>query len=140
LLGLTGKPALVIGGGFGIGRASALLLARAGADVALVDVDAERAAAVRDEIAALGRRAFDLTGNVFERAEAERVVNEAADRLGGLPEGTVANPRVPLGRFGEPEEIASALVFLVSDLASFITGQTLIVDGGLNAMHASQRA
>ena len=40
---------------------------------------------------------------------------------------------VSLGRFGEPTEIAGALVFLVSDLAGFITGQTLIVDGGVNA-------
>jgi NAD(P)-dependent dehydrogenase (short-subunit alcohol dehydrogenase family) len=39
----------------------------------------------------------------------------------------------PLGRFGEPEEIAGPLVFLVSDLASFMTGQTLIVDGGMRA-------
>jgi len=39
----------------------------------------------------------------------------------------------PLGRMGEAEEIAGPLVFLVSDLASFITGQTLIVDGGTHA-------
>ncbi len=38
---------------------------------------------------------------------------------------------VPLGRYGEPEEIAHAAVFLVSDRASYITGQTIVVDGGL---------
>ena len=36
----------------------------------------------------------------------------------------------PLGRFGKPEEIAKAVVFLVSDGADFITGETLVVDGG----------
>jgi 3-oxoacyl-[acyl-carrier protein] reductase len=36
----------------------------------------------------------------------------------------------PMGRMGRPEEIANAILFLVSDEASFITGQTLLVDGG----------
>ncbi len=37
---------------------------------------------------------------------------------------------VPLGRLGEPEDVAKAVVFLASDAASWITGHTLVVDGG----------
>ena len=37
---------------------------------------------------------------------------------------------IPLGRFGEPEDIASAVSWLSSDDASYITGQTLVIDGG----------
>ncbi|PJF31020.1 MAG: 3-oxoacyl-[acyl-carrier-protein] reductase [Candidatus Thermofonsia Clade 1 bacterium] len=39
--------------------------------------------------------------------------------------------RIPLGRYGTPEDIAYAVAFLVSDEASYITGQVLTVDGGL---------
>ena len=45
-----------------------------------------------------------------------------------LYEGTLA--RIPSGRFGRPEEIASVTLFLASDAASWMTGQTLTVDGG----------
>lgn len=38
--------------------------------------------------------------------------------------------RIPAGRFGEPEEVASAVAYLLGDAASLITGQTLVIDGG----------
>lgn len=38
---------------------------------------------------------------------------------------------IPLRRLGQPSDIASALLFLISDLSSYITGQTLVVDGGV---------
>lgn len=38
--------------------------------------------------------------------------------------------RIPLGRFGQPDDMANAFVFMVSDAASYVTGHTLVVDGG----------
>jgi NAD(P)-dependent dehydrogenase (short-subunit alcohol dehydrogenase family) len=46
--------------------------------------------------------------------------------------------RTPMGRFGKTEELVGAVVFLASDGASFITGQTLVVDGGFLASGVNQ--
>ena len=70
-------------------------------------------------------------------------------RVNAVAPGTVRVPRnrsesagedtveertaIPLGRRGEPEDIAGAVVFLLSDLAGFVTGQVLAVDGGSSA-------
>lgn len=254
VFGLRDRPALVVGGGSGIGRATVLLLARVGAAVAVADLDHGRAREVADEATALGARALAISGDVTDPAEAERVVDEAHAAMGGLhalvnivgvaswstllsmdlamwesdmrsnlthhltvgraaarhmiadgvagrlalvtsisgifgapnhaaygaakagaialartmanewaPYGIrvnsvapdiIATPRVvagfaargiadmdaivaadgvPLARWGTPDEIAGPLVFLVSDLSGFITGQNLVVDGGTQA-------
>lgn len=67
-------------------------------------------------------------------------------RVNGVEPGMIATPamgnlgddqlneniasRVPLGRLGKTADIAGAMLFLASDLASYVTGQTLVVDGG----------
>ncbi|MDU9394073.1 SDR family oxidoreductase [Pseudomonas sp. zfem002] len=54
----------------------------------------------------------------------------AMDNLGDASLNARIASSVPLGRLGEPRDIAAAMLFLASDNAAYITGQTLIVDGG----------
>lgn len=58
----------------------------------------------------------------------------ATDMTDELGDDIKANftAKIPMGRFGKPEEIAEATAFLLSDHASYITGETLKVNGGMN--------
>jgi NAD(P)-dependent dehydrogenase (short-subunit alcohol dehydrogenase family) len=249
---LEGQVAVVTGGGRGIGRATALVLARLGADVVLLARTQEQLDAVRLEIEAHGRRALAVATNVVDSASVARaaelalrafdgridiLINNAGgggrlsiddlteedwDRIisanlkstflcvkafipamraqgrgrivnlasiygvvgypnraayaaakGGIaqltrqlavelsPGGITVNAvapgvirtaqtapllqpgldypdyvlrRTPLGRFGEVDDVAWPIAFLCSPAADFITGQTLMVDGGWTAM------
>lgn len=53
----------------------------------------------------------------------EALLSDPVEHASGLE-------RIPLGRYGQPEDVAHAAVFLASDAAGYITGQTIIVDGG----------
>ena len=56
-----------------------------------------------------------------------RLVEDAGESLDEL------RTRQPMGRLGLPEEIADAVAYLASDAAAFVTGTTLVIDGGLTA-------
>lgn len=81
---MTGRAALVVGGGQGIGRAASLALARAGARVAVLDAEAERAKAVAEEARALGVAADAVVADVTRAEEAARGVAEAGSAVGPL--------------------------------------------------------
>jgi 2-deoxy-D-gluconate 3-dehydrogenase len=84
LFDLTGKKALVTGASRGIGRAIAVGLATAGADVALAARSADRLEEVAKEVAAAGRQALVLPTDVSDGDAVRATVTEAVDGLGAL--------------------------------------------------------
>ena len=65
----------------------------------------------------------------------------AAQEAAGIDmDANAAEAGVPLQRAGLPDEIAGPLVFCVSDLSSFMTGQTIVVDGGTMASFPHMRS
>jgi 3-oxoacyl-[acyl-carrier protein] reductase len=85
MIDLTGKSVLVTGGARGIGRACCLMLARAGASVAVnYRVETPSANLLVEEIEAMGCEAFALAADVSKRSEAEMLVDETVARFGGL--------------------------------------------------------
>jgi NAD(P)-dependent dehydrogenase (short-subunit alcohol dehydrogenase family) len=87
------------------------------------------------EYAAKGIRVNALVPGAFRTPMLEGVFHRAG---GGTAEGDAAVEAayvgmIPLGRIGRPEEAAAAAVWLCSDAASFVTGHSMIVDGGQTA-------
>jgi NAD(P)-dependent dehydrogenase (short-subunit alcohol dehydrogenase family) len=84
LFDLSGRVALVTGGGSGLGRAIGLGFARFGADVAVVDISAERAEKVAAEIGQTGRRAEALTVDVTDEVAVQQMVDSVKARFGRI--------------------------------------------------------
>jgi len=72
---------------------------------------------------------YGIRVNAINPGQIETPFNEAAFKA-GLGDREVFTNRAPMRRFGMPEEIADAVVFLASDEASNVTGQALTIDGG----------
>jgi NAD(P)-dependent dehydrogenase (short-subunit alcohol dehydrogenase family) len=81
---LQGKTAIVTGGASGIGRASALLLAREGAAVVVADLNEAGGQAVVDEIKDLGRKALFVRCDVSQSADCRQAVEETITAFGSL--------------------------------------------------------
>lgn len=81
---LTGKRALVTGGASGIGRATAELFAREGAQVAVMDLNAGGAAAVVDAIVQRGGAAIALAGDVSSAVDCRAAVSGTVEAFGGI--------------------------------------------------------
>jgi NAD(P)-dependent dehydrogenase (short-subunit alcohol dehydrogenase family) len=74
--------------------------------------------------------AAELAPQVRVNAIAPGLVKTDMARALWQPNEAAIARHTPLGRLGEPEDIAAAALFLASDAASWITGQALVVDGG----------
>jgi NAD(P)-dependent dehydrogenase (short-subunit alcohol dehydrogenase family) len=81
---LRNKVALITGGASGIGRATALLFAREGAAVAIVDINAELGQSAVKEIETLGGRAIFITCDVTKVEDCQRAVETTVATFGGL--------------------------------------------------------
>ena len=95
---LTGKKALVTGGAVGIGRACAVALATAGADVAIVDIDDKTGAATAEDIKAMGRDSTEED----QCPTAVPAVAPALERTGSREDRSPTIPRVAGHRLRSP--------------------------------------
>ncbi len=83
-LKLSGKRVAITGASSGIGKATALRMAREGADVALIARNRERLCEVAEQIEALGRKAVVIEADVTDAEGIKKAVDTAIDLLGGL--------------------------------------------------------
>jgi NAD(P)-dependent dehydrogenase (short-subunit alcohol dehydrogenase family) len=126
-------PEIVKAGGGAIVNVSSLSALIAGAGIAY---EATKAALLGLSRSVAVRHARD---NVRVNTILPGLINSSMVRREiGDREARVA-PRIPMGRQGTPWEIAKAIVFLLSDDASYVTGTELIVDGGLRAGEGIRR-
>jgi 7-alpha-hydroxysteroid dehydrogenase len=136
LFGLDGHVAVVTGGGTGIGRAMALGLAEAGADVVIAGRRLEPLQAVAAEIEARGRRALAVSTDVTVAAELDNLATQAVEMFGkvttwinnagglqGDPMGTIAEVAEDVWHSIIDRNFTS--IFLASKAA-----QRVLVDGG----------
>ncbi len=103
-------------------RASARSAPYAAVKAALINYTQSQAVMLADKrirVNAIAPGSIEFPGGLWEKRKTDNPP---------LYQATLKS--IPWGRFGAPEEIATAALFLVSDMASWVTGQTLTVDGG----------
>jgi len=104
-LPLPGKVAIVTGGRRGIGKAIALALAEAGADIAICDrvIEDGEVKAVADEVQQLGRRSLAVRADITQKADVDSMVQRVVDEFGVidiLVNNAAMNIRAPLLELG----------------------------------------
>lgn len=135
-LGLTGRRAIVTGGSKGLGKAIAAELLAEGAAVTICSRHADElqdTAAELSSVAAPGQQLLGLPCDVTDPApQWENIHSRRAPQMPAEEFfGQLAKAEVPLGRFGQPAEVAGLVTFLASDRASYIAGASIDVGGGM---------
>jgi len=105
LFDLTGKKALVTGGAVGIGRGCAVALARAGADVAVADLNEDAGTKTAEELKALGVDSFFVACDVTQKDQVQAMAKAVVDRFGKLD---IAVNNAGIGILGADEEVDQA--------------------------------
>jgi NAD(P)-dependent dehydrogenase (short-subunit alcohol dehydrogenase family) len=105
LFDLTGKKALVTGAAVGIGRGCAIALAKAGADVAIVDLNEKAGRKTVEEIRALGRDSLFIQCDVTQRGQVQDMVRRVAQHFGRLD---IAVNNAGIGILGADESLDQA--------------------------------
>lgn len=105
LFDLSGRKALVTGGAVGIGRGCALALARAGAEVAVVDRDAEAGAKTAEEIRSQGGSSLFVACDVTDKSQVQAMVEQVVAQFGRLD---IAVNNAGIAILGADEEIDQA--------------------------------
>ena len=104
---LEDKVIVVTGGGSGLGKAMATYFLELGARVAITSREMDKLLAVNLEL-------DEKTGGYSAR-------------------GNKIVTNTPMGKFGDPDDLQGATLYLLSDISSFVTGIVIPVDGGFNA-------
>jgi NAD(P)-dependent dehydrogenase (short-subunit alcohol dehydrogenase family) len=113
----TNKIVVITGGTSGIGLAAARRFIEEGARVVVTGRCSKSISAARAELGANGTA---IAADVTRSADLDSLFGHVREQYG----------QIPVRRFGQPEEVATAVAFLASDHASYITGVELAVDGG----------
>jgi NAD(P)-dependent dehydrogenase (short-subunit alcohol dehydrogenase family) len=124
----AGVPHLLAGGGGVVVNTSSISATRPAAG------ETPYSAAKAGVMALTASAALEYGSTIRVNAVAPGMIrtNLTKPLLDGLPDEVERYKRTtPMGRIGDPEDIADVVLFLCSDMARFITGQTIVVDGGM---------
>lgn len=128
---LDNKIALVTGASRGIGESIALTLAEYGATCMLVSRKIEGLQAVQAKISAKELAPKNIRVNALLPGLTQTKFTTALIDNAQIYESLLE--RIPMRRYAQPDEMAGAVLYLVSDAASFTTGTSIVCDGGVLA-------